>query len=163
MTEHHDGWGNQGPPAEYPASDFPPPLPGYPGYPSPGLGAPYPPPQYPVGAPGYPLAYPGAPMPMGYPQPPKTNGLAIASLVCSLLGLFCCVTALPGVILGHMATSQIKQTGEEGKGLALAGLIIGYVSMAIVVIFFALMLIFPALAMMAGLSDSSTPTATYSG
>lgn len=159
MTEHDEGWGAPGP-----VPEFPPPYPGYPGYNAPGMGAPYPvPPQYPAGAPGFPPPYPGMAMPIGYPPPRRTNGLAIASLACSIFGLFCCVTALPGVILGHIATSQIKRTGEDGKGLALAGLIIGYAAMAIVAIFFVLALIFPAIAVMIGLTDSSTPTPTYSG
>jgi peptidyl-prolyl cis-trans isomerase B (cyclophilin B) len=48
--------------------------------------------------------------------------MAIAALVCSL---FC---APLGIIFGHIARSQIKRSGEGGRGLALAGLIIGYVS-----------------------------------
>lgn len=59
--------------------------------------------------------------------------MAIASLVCSLLGL-----SLVGVILGHLAMGQIKRTGEGGHGLALAGTIIGYVSLAIVLVVLAL-------------------------
>ena len=52
--------------------------------------------------------------------------MAIASLVMSLV---CC--NLLGVIFGHVALNQINRTGEGGRGLALAGLIIGYVSLAI--------------------------------
>jgi Domain of unknown function (DUF4190) len=55
----------------------------------------------------------------------KTNGFAIASLVLSLL----CGAPL-GVIFGHIALSQIERTHEEGRGLAIAGLVIGYVSLA---------------------------------
>jgi hypothetical protein len=155
MAEHDQGWGG-------PVPEFPPPVPGYPGYNPAGPGAQYPlPPQYPVGAPGFAPSYPG--MPMGYPPPRRTNGLAIASLACSIFGVFCCLTALPGVVMGHIAMSQIKRSGEDGKGLALAGLIIGYVAMAIVVIFFILALIFPAIVTMIGVPDSPTPTSTYSG
>lgn len=49
------------------------------------------------------------------------NPWAIASLV---LGL--CATAVLAVIAGHVALSQIKRTGERGTGLAVAGLILGY-------------------------------------
>lgn len=59
----------------------------------------------------------------GYPhQPPRpTNSLAIASLVCAF------VLAPLGVVFGHMSLSQIKKTGEQGRGLAIAGLIVSYV------------------------------------
>ena len=60
----------------------------------------------------------------------KTNSLAIASLVVSLV---CCAPL--GVIFGHIAISQINQTGEGGRGLAQAGLIIGYASMALGILY----------------------------
>ncbi len=56
----------------------------------------------------------------------STNGLAVASLVCSLAGLITCIGAPIGVVLGHIAKNQIKTSGEEGDGLATAGLVIGY-------------------------------------
>lgn len=56
-----------------------------------------------------------------YAQAPRpTNAMAIASLVCALL------FAPLGIVFGHVALSQIKRTGEDGRGLALAGLIISY-------------------------------------
>lgn len=60
----------------------------------------------------------------------KTNGLAIAAFVISLL---CC--NILAVIFGHIAISQINQTGEGGKGLAIAALVIGYLSIAAGVLF----------------------------
>jgi hypothetical protein len=69
-----------------------------------------------------------APVPSVQPARP-TNVLAIVSLVASCVGF-----ALPGVILGHIALHQIKRTGEQGHGLALAGLIVGYVMFAITLI-----------------------------
>lgn len=51
-----------------------------------------------------------------------TNGLAIASLVLSLMGC----TAFIGAIVGHVALSQIRRTGQPGRGFALAGVIIGW-------------------------------------
>lgn len=56
----------------------------------------------------------------GYAPARGTNVMAILSLV------FAFVFAPVGVVLGHMAKKQIKQTGEEGEGLATAGLIVGY-------------------------------------
>lgn len=54
------------------------------------------------------------------PTGPKTNTLAIVSLV---LAFF---ISLGAVITGHIALNQIKQTGEGGRGLAIAGLVLGY-------------------------------------
>ena len=66
-------------------------------------------------------AYPPAPQ-----QPsPSTNVLAIVAFVCSF------VVALAGIICGHIALSQIKRTGEGGRGLAVAAVIIGYCSVAL--------------------------------
>jgi hypothetical protein len=82
--------------------------------------------------------------PPGQPQQwrqeqPGTNGFAIASLACSIGTFFTGFTFILGVIFGHIARKQIKQTGESGDGLAVAGLVIGYVfvglSALLVVIF----------------------------
>lgn len=80
-------------------------------------------------APGQPYAQaPGQPYPYGAqpisPKPP-TSTLAIVSLI---LGI---IVAPAGIITGHMALSKIKRTGEGGRGLALAGTIIGYVGTAL--------------------------------
>lgn len=82
--------------------------------------------------------YPAIPYPAPYPVaayppavPPTINSLAVASLVCGLaeiptLGL----SAVPAVILGSMARKQIRETGQRGEGLAVAGLILGWVAYA---------------------------------
>ncbi len=58
-------------------------------------------------------------------QPVRTSGLAIASLVFSLVGPIGCI---PAVICGHIALGKMKKEPTlQGRGLALAGLIIGYV------------------------------------
>jgi Domain of unknown function (DUF1707)/Domain of unknown function (DUF4190) len=67
----------------------------------------------------------------------KTNGLAMASLACGLAQFVIGpVAAIPAIVFGHMARHQIRRTGEQGAGLALAGLILGWavVILAIVVI-----------------------------
>jgi len=58
---------------------------------------------------------------------PKTNGLAIASLICSCAGLFF-LPAIPGIILGFVAHAQIKRSdgAQRGDGLAVAGIIVGF-------------------------------------
>ena len=68
----------------------------------------------------------------------RTNGLAIASLACGLAQFaFGPVATIPAIVFGHMARHQIKRTGEQGAGLALAGLILGWatVILAILVLF----------------------------
>lgn len=58
----------------------------------------------------------------------KTNTLAIVALISVFF------INLLGIILGHIALNQIKTTGEGGRGLALAAVIIGYASVVIGII-----------------------------
>ena len=119
-----------------------PPIPPYPG----------PPPQQPYGQQPYQGqgGYPPPAYPQGYgdiPRPAGQNGMAIASLCVGIaalpLSLFCGVLGLAGivaVILGVVALNQIKQTGQDGRGLAIGGIVIGGIDIllaAIVIIFFA--------------------------
>jgi hypothetical protein len=92
----------------------PPPGYGPPGYPPPGYGPP----------PGYPSAY---------PRP--TNTMAILALVMAF------VFAPAGLVLGIVARRQIRETGEDGDGLALAGIIVGGIVTAIFVFFIVLWII----------------------
>jgi hypothetical protein len=67
---------------------------------------------------------------------PGNNGMAVASLICGcvgFLGTFCCLTVpfaglavpLAGIVLGLVAVSQLKANpGQEGKGMAIAGIIL---------------------------------------
>jgi hypothetical protein len=65
----------------------------------------------------------------------KTNGLAIASLACGIAQFtFGPLTTIPAIVLGHMARHQIKRTGEQGAGLALAGLILGWATVILGII-----------------------------
>lgn len=63
-----------------------------------------------------------------YRPPSKTNTLAIASFVSSFF------ISVAGIVLGHLALRQIKERKEDGRGLAIAGLVIGYISAAITVV-----------------------------
>jgi hypothetical protein len=59
----------------------------------------------------------------------RTNGLAIASLACGLAQFMVGpVATIPAIVLGHVARRQIMRTGEQGAGLALAGLVLGWVA-----------------------------------
>jgi hypothetical protein len=97
---------------------------------------------------GYPQAYPGAGYPgaqaypgaQGYGQQPyyyaqEPRGLSIASMVCGIsvfIGFgFFVLPQIAAVILGHMALSR----EPAGRGMALAGLILGYVGIALTVAF----------------------------
>jgi hypothetical protein len=51
----------------------------------------------------------------------KTNVLSIIALVTGILGM-----AIIPVIIGHISLSQIKKTGEQGRVMAIIGLILGY-------------------------------------
>jgi len=68
---------------------------------------------------------PGAPYgyPYGYPYPParRTNTMAILALV------FAFVFAPAAIVMGVVARRQIQRTGEDGMGMATAGMIIGIV------------------------------------
>lgn len=68
-------------------------------------------------------------------QPPNagTNGFAIAALVLGIIWVFWIGSAL-AVIFGHIALGQIKRTGQGGHGIALAGLILGYIGGAAVLV-----------------------------
>lgn len=82
------------------------------------------------------------------PLPRQTCGLAIASLVLGIVSVptICCcgvglVAAILAVVFGHVAMNQIRRSEGRlnGKGMAVAGLVIGYASVAIqilVIIFF---------------------------
>ncbi|MDG4669068.1 peptidylprolyl isomerase [Mycobacterium sp. 236(2023)] len=76
----------------------------------------------------YPTDYGGYPGHPGYPASRGTNGLAVASLVCAF------VFAPLGAVFGHMSLSQIKKSGEEGRGLAIAGLIVSYLMIVVSII-----------------------------
>lgn len=121
----------------------PPPGPGYgptvgPGYPPPagsGHGPPPAPPGYlPPVDPLY--GYPPAGPPYGYLPVQRTNGLAVASLVCSLVWLGGLGSIL-GIVFGIVARSQIRKAegNVQGNGLALAGIIIGVVGLVAMILF----------------------------
>jgi hypothetical protein len=65
---------------------------------------------------------------------PKQNGLAIASLICAIGGIFFLgIPSILGIIFGFIARSQIQRSEgtQTGSGLALAGIIVGFCVVAI--------------------------------
>lgn len=57
-----------------------------------------------------------------------TNSLALVSLISGILGWVALpvVASLIAIITGHLARAELRRTGEDGDGLALAGLVLGY-------------------------------------
>ena len=79
----------------------------------------------------------------------KTNGLAIASLACGVAQfVFGPLATIPAIVFGHVARGRIKRTGEQGAGLALAGLILGWAAVILGII---LILIVVGLAVSVGM------------
>jgi uncharacterized protein DUF4190 len=109
------------------------------------------PPTYGSAGPSMPPSQPSSPptpsytpsQPYGYysapPVAPKTNALAIGSVICIVI----CPLILPG-ILGWIALSQIKNSRgtEKGEGLAITGIVIGAIG--------AFILLFAGLASLSG-------------
>ena len=142
-----------------PAPDYSPPAPDYsppaPDYSPPASG-------YSAGSPGYlpptafspaqnPQAYgpgvaPGMPAMPGYqpvPQPGigrRTNALAITSLVLGVVqfvGWFIflvpgLLAAILAIVLGFVAAKQVSRSGESGRGLAISGVVLGFLGIVVV-------------------------------
>lgn len=69
-------------------------------------------------------------------QQPRTNSLAVGSLICGIGQIFVWTPAsIAAVIMGHIARRQIKQSGETGDGMAVAGLVLGWIGIALTVLF----------------------------
>lgn len=83
---------------------------------------------------------PSSRTPGALPAAARTNTLAIVALVSALV--------LPGpgslaaIVLGHVALDQIRTSGEQGRGMALAGLILGYASLLLILVVLAVVLFF---------------------
>jgi hypothetical protein len=82
-----------------------------------------------------------------YAQPPlvrPTSGLAVAALICGLVGLVPCFFAMPSiaaVILGHLALKETANGVRPGHGQAVAGLILGYVVVGLGALYIVLLII----------------------
>jgi hypothetical protein len=66
------------------------------------------------------------------------HGYAIASLVCGVAGIVCClcVTGIPAIILGRIARRKIAESGGRFVGLTLArwGIILGWISIPLTIL-----------------------------
>jgi hypothetical protein len=73
-----------------------------------------------------------APAPVQYvvqPQASGSNGFAVASMIFGLLG-----GGLLAIIFGHIALSQLKRNPQGGRGMAVTGLVLGYLGLAVYII-----------------------------
>ena len=80
-----------------------------------------------------PFPYPYPPPPPAVPQQtPKVDGLAIASLVLGILWVYW-IGSILAIIFGAVAIKRINQSNgwRTGKGMAIAGLVLGIVGVAI--------------------------------
>ena len=102
---------------------------------------PLPPPGQPPGA-GYPAP---PPMPYATQSPPAVaprNGLGMAALVIAIVGLLLCFTIVGGVLLGiaavvmgFMGRGRVKQGEANNGGVALAGVVLGFLSIVAGLVF----------------------------
>ena len=88
------------------------------------------------------------------PAAPKNNTLALTSMILSACGLACGLTAPVGAIMGHVARRQIRQRGEAGDGMALAGIIVGWIVTGLYLAYIA----FVAIMIVYAANHSSTST-----
>ena len=99
-------------------------------------------------------------------SPPQQSGLAVASLICGILGLVGTgpITGIVAIITGHMAKKQIRQNPQmTGSGMATAGLIMGWLATIIgiiAVIVVVVMIMGAATAFSSGMAGAARETAT---
>lgn len=80
------------------------------------------------------------------PQPvyvqSKTNGFAVAALVLGILWLYW-IGSILALVFGYVAKSQIDKSGghETGKGMAIAGIVLGWVGVGILLLILLLVLV----------------------
>jgi hypothetical protein len=94
----------------------------------------------PYNAPAAPAPYyPPAPQPYQQPYPypyaqaPSTNGMAIAAMVLGILWVYW-IGSILALIFGYVARDQIKRTGQSGDGMAIAGIVLGWVGIGFLIL-----------------------------
>ena len=108
---------------------------------------------------------------------PETSGLAIGSLICGIL-FFIFPSAIAAVVMGHISRAEIRRSGgrKTGEGMALAGLVLGYIGVSIIPILIIAAIAIPnllqskmsaneaaAIAMLEALTESSVMYSTTHG
>ena len=103
---------------------------------------------------------PGPPPPPPYPPPPypphdaagppygtaSTNGFAVAALVLGILGPVACVAWILALVFGYIAKTQIdaSEGRQTGRGMAVAGIILGWVWLGLIILYFGFVIILAA-------------------
>ena len=88
--------------------------------------------------------FPPQPYGYGYPPPPRrTNGLAIASMVLGIVWLYW-IGSILALVFGYIARRQIRQRGESGDGMAIAGIVLGWVGVGVLVLVLGVGIMVPA-------------------
>lgn len=96
----------------------------------------------------------------GYVPVRPTNTFAVISLVSSLASMMVLIGWIPGIVFGHMALRQIDRSGENGRSLAIAGLIVGYIFGALLILaVLAYIAFFVIIFSLVGVAAGSAPTA----
>ena len=74
-------------------------------------------------------------------RPTGSNGVAVAALVLGLVSFFCSIfTGVPAVVCGILGLSQAKRAGGTGRGMAIAGIVLGGLSVVAIPVMIGLML-----------------------
>ena len=78
--------------------------------------------------------------PYGQVEQKKTNGLAIAALICGCAGFLLFIPGILGIIFGFIARGQIRRSNgrQKGDGMAITGIIVGFGWVALLVLTIAL-------------------------
>ncbi|MGH3490273.1 MAG: DUF1707 domain-containing protein [Actinopolymorphaceae bacterium] len=72
-----------------------------------------------------------------------TEPLAKVSIACAILGLCTSgMSAVPAIVTGHLALARLRRTNDDGAGLAVTGLVLGYLELAFVAMWFILVIVF---------------------
>jgi hypothetical protein len=119
-----------------------------------GTQPPTPPPSPPPGPTGPPPAAPSPPPAppaygqssggYGYQSTPKTNGLAIASLVLGIAQIFICIIGgILALVFGYISRRQIDESGgtQGGRGMAIAGIILGWIGIGLGIVYIVVIVI----------------------
>jgi hypothetical protein len=89
--------------------------------------------------------------------------MAMASMILGILSFFglAAIASVPAVVLGHVVLSQIRrgELSDRARGMAMAGLVLGYINLALAMVGFFLIVIFFVFSF--GLLHSMTPPPSF--
>jgi hypothetical protein len=94
----------------------------------------------------------------GYVRREQPEPLAIASLVLGILGFLTAgLTTIPAIVTGHLALARVKRARTDGHGMAMAGVVMGYLQVAIGIVLVLLVLGIFAMSGFGGGGDFGPP------